>query len=97
MYLPKEIQMLLHRQVIIQDIMLRTESETRPDPLQVTPNAASVHEGRPAGGWDEPGQHGHGGGLTGAVVAKQHRDLTLVHVHVHVVYGCFVVEYLELE
>ena len=94
-YLPKEIQVLLYSQIIIEYIVLRAESKTRPDPLQIAPDATSIQEGCAASGWDESSQHGHRGGLTCAVVTQQDSDLTLVHVHGDIVDCGFVLEHLR--
>lgn len=41
----------------------------------------ALYQRRSGRGTYQPGQHGHCGGLAGAVVAQQNSDLIRVHVH----------------
>ena len=79
--------MFCDRQPIEQDVVLGTDSQTAPDQVYVLGDVESVDESG-SGGWgEETGEHGHGGGLAGSVVAQESRDLALVHVEIELVHG----------
>ena len=64
--------MFVHGERVEQDVELRAQTHGPPHPLHIRPYRVTVDGGVPRTCRQEPGQHGHGGGLAGAVVAQQH-------------------------
>lgn len=73
--------MLLYSQLAEENVVLGAESKTLSNTLDVRDNVVVIHKGRPAGRREQPGEHGECGGLTGAIVTQQYRDLTFKNVH----------------
>ena len=71
--------MLVHGERVEQDVELRAQPHRVPNPFHVGPYRVAVDGGVPRTRRQEAGQHGHGGGLAGAVVAQQHEYFVLEH------------------
>jgi len=71
---------LLHRQVVVEDVVLRAEAQDRVDLVDLVAEVVAEHAGRAAGGRVEPAEHEGRGGLARAVVADNARHLVFVEV-----------------
>lgn len=73
--------MLSYGQVRYEQIVLRAQPQGVSYSFHVGFNIVTLYQRR-AGRWTyQSGQHGHGGGFSGAVVAKQNGYLIRLHVH----------------
>ena len=61
-------------------VVLRTEAQGVPGRLHVSLDVEPVDPRLPAGGGEQPGQHGHRRRLAGSIVTQEGRDLALESV-----------------
>mmetsp|Transcript_6528 Transcript_6528/g.23271 ORF Transcript_6528/g.23271 Transcript_6528/m.23271 type:complete len:1459 (-) Transcript_6528:109-4485(-) len=85
---PRKVhQVLAHRQVVPQHVVLRADAHRVPDLVHLGRDVTAVDRRRAAARLQQPRQHADGGRLAGTVVAQQREDLALVHGHGQVVDG----------
>lgn len=77
----KKVQMFENREIRYEQIVLGTQPQRVPYGFHVGFDVVALYERRSGRGTYQPGQHGHRGRLSGAVVAQQNGDLIRVHVH----------------
>ena len=78
--------MLEHGEAREEHVVLRTEAQGVPGLGHVAPDVVAVDLRVPGGRGEQPGQHGHRGGLPRPVVAQQGGDLPLEGVEGHAVH-----------
>ena len=79
--------MFIDRQTVEQNIELGTETHGSANAADVGADRVTVDYGVARSARGEPGQHGHCGRLSRAVVTQQHEYLVLVHVEVQIAHG----------
>lgn len=73
--------MLFYSQIRYEEVVLGTETKGVSNGFHVGFDVITLDQSGTRRGAYQPGQHGHGGGLSGTVVAKQNSYLIGLHVH----------------
>jgi hypothetical protein len=83
----EELDVLVHRQALVEREALRHVADAALDAFRVAPDVDAAHERGAGGRLQQAAQHPDGGRLAGAVAAQKAEDLSRLHVERHMVDG----------
>ncbi len=81
----EDLKMLARRHVLVEDVVLRTDTDSLPDGIHILSNVLPKHEGIPTGGLSHPDKHVDGAGLPGTVVPEKREDFLFVNCEIELV------------